>query len=82
MAEFQKHPYHSSKLLLLILVEKPGNGIFLIKESAKLLRPQKEPEKRSLSSDSFLTVKSATMKDKQVGHIIRDRSFEEDSSQR
>ena len=34
MAELQKHPYHSSKCLMLILVEKPGTGIFLMKESA------------------------------------------------
>jgi hypothetical protein len=45
MAELQKHPYHSSKLLLLILVEKPGTGIF----SAKLHRPQKEREKKKLA---------------------------------
>ena len=42
MAELQKHPYHSSKWLLLILVEKPGTGIFLMKESSKLYRPHKE----------------------------------------
>jgi hypothetical protein len=36
MADQQKHPYHSSKFLLLILVEKPGTGIFLMKKSAKL----------------------------------------------
>jgi len=36
MAELLKHPYHSSKCLMLILVEKPGTGIFLMKESAKL----------------------------------------------
>jgi hypothetical protein len=49
MAELQKHPYHSSKLLLLILLEKPGTGIFLMKESAKLHRPQKEREKKKLA---------------------------------
>ena len=48
MAELQKHPYHSSKLLLLILVEKPGTGIFLMKESAKLYIPHKEREQRKL----------------------------------
>ena len=42
MAELQKHPYHSSKRFMLILVEKPDTGIFLMKESAKLHRPQKE----------------------------------------
>ena len=49
MAELQKHPYHSSKWLMLILVEKPGTGIFLMKESAKLHRPQKEREKKKLA---------------------------------
>ena len=48
MAELKKHPYHSSKWLMLILVEKPGTGIFLMKESAKLHRPQKEREKKKL----------------------------------
>jgi hypothetical protein len=42
MAELQKHPYHSSKLLLLTLIEKPGTGIFLMKERAKLYKPQTE----------------------------------------
>jgi hypothetical protein len=49
MAELQKHPYHSSKLLHLILVEKHGTGIFFMKESAKSHRPQKEREKRKLA---------------------------------
>jgi hypothetical protein len=33
-----KHPYHSSKLSILIDLEKPGTGIFLMKEKAKLVR--------------------------------------------
>ena len=49
MAELQKHPYHSSRLLLFILIEKPGTGIFLMKESAKLYRPHKEREQRKLA---------------------------------
>jgi hypothetical protein len=49
MAELQKHPYHSSKLLMLMHLEKPGTGIFLMKESAKLHRPQKEREKKKLA---------------------------------
>jgi hypothetical protein len=40
MAELQKHPYHSSKLLLLTFIEQPGTGIFLMKERAKLYKPQ------------------------------------------
>ena len=49
MAELQKHPYHSSKLSLLMLIEKPGTGIFLMKESSKLYRPHKEREPRKLA---------------------------------
>ena len=49
MAELQKHAYHSSKIYQLTLVEKPGTGIFLMNESSKLCRPQKEREKRKLT---------------------------------
>jgi hypothetical protein len=49
MAELQKHLYHSSKLWFLILVEKPGTAIFLMKEFAKLYRPQNEREQRNLA---------------------------------
>jgi len=48
LAELDKHPYHSSKTSLIILVEKPGTGIFLMKESSKLYRPHKEREPRKL----------------------------------
>ncbi len=34
---------------MLILEEKPGTGIFLMKKSAKLHRPQKEREKKKLA---------------------------------
>ena len=44
MAELQKHPYHSSKYFRLTFIEKPGTGIFLMKESSKLYRPHKERE--------------------------------------
>jgi hypothetical protein len=36
--ELMKHPYHKSKLSILINLEKPGTGIFLMKEKAKLVR--------------------------------------------
>jgi hypothetical protein len=32
-----------------MLVEKPGTGIFLMKESSKLYRPHKEREQRQLA---------------------------------
>ena len=31
IAELEKHPYHSSNLSYVTLIEKPGTGIFLIK---------------------------------------------------
>jgi hypothetical protein len=68
MAELQKHPYHSSKLLLLILVEKPGTGIFLMKESAKLHRPQKEDVKKKLVKRLWQQVTVASMIKNQVVH--------------
>ena len=49
VAELEKHPYHSSKLFEITLVEKPATGIFLLKERSKLYRPRKEKEKRNLS---------------------------------
>ena len=49
LAELEKHPYHSSKISNLTLIEKPGTGIFLMKESSKVYRPHKEREKRKLT---------------------------------
>ena len=72
MAELQKHPYHSSKLWLLIHIEKSGTGIFLMKESAKLHRPQKEREKRSWRRDSGHQVKAAMKIKTQAGHKRRE----------
>ena len=42
-AELTKHPYYSSKTSALRYTEKPGTGIFLMKERAKLV---KLPKKR------------------------------------
>ena len=47
--ELMKHPYHSSKRLKLIPIEKPGTGIFLMKESAKLYKQQKQRTTFALS---------------------------------
>jgi hypothetical protein len=82
MAELQKHPYHSSKLLLLILVEKPGTGIFLMKESAKLHRPQKEREKKKLAKRLWAPSEASNDDKKAGGAQTRDKTWEEDSSQR
>ena len=66
MVELQKHPYHSSKLWLLIHKEKPGTGIFLMKESAKLHRPQKEREKKKLAKRLWAP-SEASNEDKNAG---------------
>ena len=42
LQELTKHPYHSSKIVSIIVIEKPGTGIFLMKESAKLHKEQKQ----------------------------------------
>ena len=47
--ELMKHPYHSSKLHAVNLVEKPGTGIFLMKESAKLYKQQRKRTSHTLS---------------------------------
>ena len=47
--ELMKHPYHSSKQPAVNLVEKPGTGIFLMKESAKLYKQQRKRTSHALS---------------------------------
>lgn len=49
MQELMKHPYHSSKIFMLILAEKPGTGVFLMKESAKLYKVPKDRVSHMLS---------------------------------
>jgi hypothetical protein len=68
--------------LLLILVEKPGIGIFLMKESAKLHRSQKEREKKKLAKRLWAPSELSNDDKKQVGHKTKGRTWEEDSSQR
>lgn len=49
MDELTKHPYFSRKISSLIHVGKPGTGIFLLKEKAKLQREPQERVKFTLS---------------------------------
>jgi hypothetical protein len=51
MAELQKHPYHSSNFLLLILVEKPGTGIFLMRSLQSYTERKKNVRRKSWPSD-------------------------------
>lgn len=48
-AELQKHPYYSRKIPLLIVIGKPGTGVFLLKESAKLYKATKPRTVHTLS---------------------------------
>ena len=47
--ELTKHSYHSSKHHVINLVEKPGTGIFLMKEHAKLYKAQRQRTVHTLS---------------------------------
>ncbi len=83
MAELQKHPYHSSKIFKLTLVEKPGTGIFLMKESSKLYRPQKEREKRKLTKRlGDPPQRAALMQGSWAGPTTSDRTWVADISVR
>jgi hypothetical protein len=56
MAELQKHPYNSSKKLMLILVEKPGTRYwnFLNEGVGKVAQTAKEREKKKLAKRLWL----------------------------
>lgn len=49
MEDLMKHPYHSSKYLLIIVVERAGTGIFLMKERAKVYKAQSSRVSHPLS---------------------------------
>jgi hypothetical protein len=49
MKELTKHPYYSSKVIILIDIGKPGTGIFLMKEKAKLYKAHRQRSGFSLS---------------------------------
>ena len=48
-AELTKHPYHSSNKPSLTVIEKPGTGIFLMKERTKLVKVPKNREQYPLA---------------------------------
>ena len=49
MKELTKHPYYSSKSIKLIDIGKPGTGIFLMKEKAKLYKAHRQRSSFKLS---------------------------------
>ena len=73
---------HSIKIHLFTFVEKPGTGIFLMKESSKMYRPQKKRENRRLTKR--LGGPSVGSSDtRNLGeHRTRDRTLGEVSSAR
>ena len=49
LEELLKHPYHSRKLFQLIKIGKPGTGVYLLRESAKVSKEIKERKMFKLS---------------------------------
>ena len=49
LKELTAHPYHSSKCFIFNNVEKPGMGIFLMRERSKLYKVQKNKKEFLLS---------------------------------
>ena len=49
LKELTAHPYHSSKRTKLTGIEKPGTGIFLMRERAKLYKVQRNRTSHTLS---------------------------------
>ena len=49
LEELLKHPYHSRKLIQLINIGKPGTGVYLLRESAKVSKEIKERKMFKLS---------------------------------
>jgi hypothetical protein len=47
--ELTTHPFISSKITLLILIEKPGKAIYLMKQRSKLVRSKKSSKKHPIS---------------------------------
>ena len=49
LEELMKHPYHSRKLFCIIPVGKPGTGVYLLRESAKVSKEIKNRRMVTLS---------------------------------
>ncbi len=49
LKELTAHPYHSSKCFIFTYVEKPGTGIFLMRERSKLYKSQSNKKEFVLS---------------------------------
>jgi hypothetical protein len=47
--ELTSHPFLSSKILRLILIERPGKAIYMMKQRAKLVRGKKETKKHPVT---------------------------------
>ena len=49
LKELTAHPYHSSKCIIIICVEKPDTGIFFMRERSKLYKSQSNKKEYLLS---------------------------------
>ena len=49
LQELLKHPYHSRKLSWLTFIGKPGTGVYLLRESAKVTKEIKDRKMYTLS---------------------------------
>lgn len=49
LEELMKHPYHSRKLLIITYIGKPGTGVYLLRESAKVSKEIKNRRMVTLS---------------------------------
>ncbi len=67
LAELQKHPYHSSKIVLITFIEKPGTGIFLMKERAKLYKPHSDRKTHTLSKRLGIALMSSSSSQQNTG---------------
>ena len=65
---------------MLTIIEKPGTGIFLMKESSKLYRPHRKEKRISSRKDWVAPPRVAVIAEGIKVLRIRDKTLGEDSS--
>jgi len=78
MDELMKHPYHSSKFYMLTCIEKPGTGIFLMKERAKVYKAQTDRKKHELSKRLYAEERKDAQED--MGLSMKRKKLADGSS--
>ena len=46
--DLTNHPFNSSKIMILIFIEKPGKAIYLMKQRSKLVRSKRSSKKHPI----------------------------------